>query len=59
MTPSQVLLHETIIRALQMVVNVWKKYLKDEKRRLGIRVDDDDALEATADDQNPPRRLRA
>jgi hypothetical protein len=28
MTPTERLLHETIIRALQMVLNVWMKHLK-------------------------------
>ncbi len=32
MSPQQVLLHETIIRALQMVINAWTHYIKDEKQ---------------------------
>jgi len=32
MTPHQRLLHETIIRALQMIINVWKKYLESEDK---------------------------
>lgn len=33
MSQSAMLLHEIIIRALQMVLNGWKKYLDDEKKR--------------------------
>lgn len=32
MSPQQVVLHETIIRALQMVINAWQHYIKDEKK---------------------------
>ena len=32
MSPQQVVLHETIIRALQMVINAWGHYIKDEKK---------------------------
>ena len=32
MTAQQVVLHETIIRALQMVINAWQHYIKDEKK---------------------------
>lgn len=33
LSPSALLLHETVVRALQMVLNGWKKYLDDEKKR--------------------------
>lgn len=33
MSPQQRLLHETIIRALQMVLNAWKHYLDNEKKQ--------------------------
>lgn len=31
MKPAERLLHEVIIRALQMVLNSWKKYLDERK----------------------------
>jgi hypothetical protein len=37
--PSWILLHEIIIRALQMVLNGWKKYVADEKKRHGWKDD--------------------
>jgi hypothetical protein len=30
MRPAERLLHEVIIRALQMVLNAWQRYLKDQ-----------------------------
>lgn len=30
MSPSQRILHEVVIRALQMVLNAWRKYLDEE-----------------------------
>jgi hypothetical protein len=39
MRASERLLHEVIIRALQMVLGVWKKYLDD-------RIKEDDEREA-------------
>lgn len=32
MRPQEALLHEVIIRALQMVLNAWKRYLEDRKK---------------------------
>jgi hypothetical protein len=32
MRPHEALLHEVIIRALQMVLNAWKRYLEDRKK---------------------------
>ena len=32
MSPQQLVLHETIIRALQMVLNAWKHYVETEKK---------------------------
>lgn len=32
MRPAERLLHEVIIRALQMVLNAWKRYLEDRTK---------------------------
>jgi hypothetical protein len=32
MRPAERLLHEVIIRALQMVLNAWKRYLEDRDK---------------------------
>jgi hypothetical protein len=33
MSPAAKALHQVIIRALQMVLNAWQRYLKDEDER--------------------------
>lgn len=35
MRPAERLLHEVIIRALQMILNVWKRYLEDRIKTEG------------------------
>ena len=37
MRPAERLLHEVIIRALQMILNAWQRYLKDQ-----TKIDGDD-----------------
>lgn len=34
--PNHIILHDIIIRALQMVLNAWKHYVKSEKKRYGF-----------------------